>query len=394
MSGPAAREPGCLPLRAIAGVRRRADTDLEAAPGLRGAVFGGHLAGGLQNSTFRVWQWQALRRNAVAGISSTPHAASWFWIREDKPLTVDLEGDNNRNIIVWMDHRALAETDAINAGGYDVLRYVGGKLSPEMETPKLKWLKTHLPQTWAQAGKFLDLADYPDVSLHGQQMRAVSVRSSANGRISGMRAHRGRWDTRLFPVYRHCAMLFEGDKIGRRRSPDGIATGQTDSRRGSRPGLDNAMPRRCRHHRRSCGRTWFVGSRIPKGVQNDFQDAQEGHVNGEQANGTAESDTSRLETALALIGGTSNCHMAVSREPKFINGIWGPYYGAMVPGLWLTEGGQSAAGSAIDHVIADHANAPALNAQAEEQNVTVYQLLNAELERLQTGQWTCPISPC
>src|SRR5262249_28995768 len=45
-----------------------------------------------------------------------------------------------------------------------------------------------------------------------------------------------------------------------------------------------------------------------------------------------------LETALAFIGGTSNCLMAVSREPRFIDGVWGPYYSAMVPGLWLTEG--------------------------------------------------------
>jgi FGGY-family pentulose kinase len=97
---------------------------------------------------------------------------------------------------------------------------------------------------------------------------------------------------------------------------------------------------------------------------------------------TAGTDLSRLETALALIGGTSSCHMAVSREPKFISGIWGPYYGAMVPGMWLTEGGQSTAGSAIDHVIADHANAEALRAESARRGVTVYQLLNEEIARL------------
>ncbi len=93
-------------------------------------------------------------------------------------------------------------------------------------------------------------------------------------------------------------------------------------------------------------------------------------------------DLSKLETALALIGGTSNCHMAVSREPRYIDGIWGPYYGAMVPGLWLTEGGQSAAGSAIDHVIADHAHALASQAEADARGMTIYAFLNAEIERL------------
>lgn len=47
-----------------------------------------------------------------------------------------------------------------------------------------------------------------------------------------------------------------------------------------------------------------------------------------------------MEQRLALISGTSTCHMAVSRDPLFIGGIWGPYYSAMVPGYWLTEGGQ------------------------------------------------------
>jgi ribulose kinase len=51
--------------------------------------------------------------------------------------------------------------------------------------------------------------------------------------------------------------------------------------------------------------------------------------------------------------------------------------------MWLTEGGQSAAGSAIDHAIADHANAPALRAASAETGKSVYELLNAEVEKLQ-----------
>jgi D-ribulokinase len=99
--------------------------------------------------------------------------------------------------------------------------------------------------------------------------------------------------------------------------------------------------------------------------------------------GKPDRNLSDLESGIALIGGTSNCHMAVSREPKYISGIWGPYYGAMVPGMWLTEGGQSAAGAAIDHVIADHAHASHLAAESLEHNVSVYELLNSEVERIQ-----------
>jgi len=74
---------------------------------------------------------------------------------------------------------------------------------------------------------------------------------------------------------------------------------------------------------------------------------------------------STLERRVALIGGTSSCHMAVSARPRFIPGIWGPYFSAMVPGLWLTEGGQSATVALIDHVIYSHRAAAALSAEAK-----------------------------
>nr|CAD7413689.1 unnamed protein product [Timema poppensis] len=46
--------------------------------------------------------------------------------------------------------------------------------------------------------------------------------------------------------------------------------------------------------------------------------------------------------------------MAVSKEPHFVSGVWGPYYSAMVPCYWLNEGGQSATGKLIDHLIDSH----------------------------------------
>ncbi len=89
-----------------------------------------------------------------------------------------------------------------------------------------------------------------------------------------------------------------------------------------------------------------------------------------------------LERRLALIGGTSSCHLAVSPEPRFIPGVWGPYFSAMIPGWWLTEGGQSATGALVDHVIGAHARAPELKAEAEAHGTTVYERLNDRLDAL------------
>lgn len=46
--------------------------------------------------------------------------------------------------------------------------------------------------------------------------------------------------------------------------------------------------------------------------------------------------------------------MIVSESKIFVQGVWGPYYSAMVPGLWLNEGGQSATGKLLDHIINTH----------------------------------------
>lgn len=89
-----------------------------------------------------------------------------------------------------------------------------------------------------------------------------------------------------------------------------------------------------------------------------------------------------MERRLALIGGTSSCHMAVSREPIFIPGVWGPYFSAMVPGFWLSEGGQSATGSLIDHMMRTHGASAELAARAAGSGLSPYDILNERLDGL------------
>src|SRR6185369_12497502 len=89
------------------------------------------------------------------------------------PLTVSSSGDGQRNVIVWMDHRAIAEARLVNDTHDEVLQYVGGSISPEMEIPKLLWLKRHLPSTYRSAGHFFDLADYLSFRATGSVARSI-----------------------------------------------------------------------------------------------------------------------------------------------------------------------------------------------------------------------------
>jgi ribulose kinase len=62
----------------------------------------------------------------------------------------------------------------------------------------------------------------------------------------------------------------------------------------------------------------------------------------------------KIDHHLGLIAGTSSCVMALSTEARPTPGVWGPYFGAVLPDCWLNEGGQSATGALLDHIIRWH----------------------------------------
>jgi HAD superfamily hydrolase (TIGR01509 family) len=56
--------------------------------------------------------------------------------------------------------------------------------------------------------------------------------------------------------------------------------------------------------------------------------------------------------------------MALSDEPRFVDGVWGPHYAALTPDQWLIDGGQSTFGAAIDHLLRLHPAFGELSARA------------------------------
>src|SRR5215475_13710023 len=75
----------------------------------------------------------AIAPDAVRGIGFDATCSLVVLAPDGAPVSVSGSGNPERNVIVWMDHRAVAEARQINDTEDDVLHYVGGSTSPEME---------------------------------------------------------------------------------------------------------------------------------------------------------------------------------------------------------------------------------------------------------------------
>ena len=98
---------------------------------------------------------------------------------------------------------------------------------------------------------------------------------------------------------------------------------------------------------------------------------------------------------IASVTGTSTCHLVINKKAIYTKGfcrpkektnhsIWGPFRDVLIPGYWMAEGGQSATGALLHHVLSNHAAYPVAQQMAVKQNITVFELLNIHLEALRT----------
>ena len=241
-----------------------------------------------------------------------------------QPVTVSQTGEPSRDTIVWLDHRAHREADECTASGHAVLAHAGGTMSPEMQIPKLMWLKKHLNQSWSRMAHAFDLADFLTWKATGSTERSQCTLTCK----WTYRPHeRNGWS----PDFLHTVGL--DDLITKaglpaKAAPVGSCIGTLTKQAASELGLTE-------------------GCKVSAGLI----DAYGGALG---ALGAHASDASVVENHMALIAGTSSCVMTLSPQMRFIEGVWGPYLGVGIPGLWMNEGGQSATGALLDHIIRVH----------------------------------------
>lgn len=308
----------------------------------------------------------------------------------DEPVAVGPEwSTTDQNIILWMDHRAGAETNEINDTKHKCLKYVGGKMSIEMEIPKAKWLKENMPEGEFDKCKFYDLADFLTHKASGSEDRSfcsivckqgyvpVGIDGSVKGwskdflesinlpelaednfrRLGGVNGENG-------------TILSAGQKVGTLTEETAERMGLTTDVAVGSSVID-------------CYAGWIgtIAAKVeyPNAAHHEEDDTESEH--GEEFKSLKDS-IGLVSQRLAAVAGTSTCHLVMSKDPVFVPGVWGPYRDVIFPNRWLAEGGQSCTGELLHHVLTTHPSYNEVGKLALTAQVSIFEWLNTHLERM------------
>ncbi|KAF8630051.1 hypothetical protein AX15_003136 [Amanita polypyramis BW_CC] len=286
-----------------------------------------------------------------------------------EPVTVtrgdQLGQHGERNVVLWADHRAEVEAELITSTGSEVLDYVGGTMSLEMECPKILWLKKRMDPALFSRCQFFDLPDF-------LTYRATSddIRSSCSLTCKCSYIPDKGWRPDFFQ------QIGLGEFVERNYQPMGAVNGNV---------LTAGMPVG-RGLSKRAAQELNLAEGTPVGSA--LIDAYAGWVGTVGARNNSDgklSDTPSVDESqhrLAVVAGTSTCHIVQSPKSIFVNGIWGPYKDAVFRSWWINEGGQSSTGQLIDFIITTHPAYPQVVEQAKRENKSIHAVLEDILQQL------------
>jgi FGGY-family pentulose kinase len=253
------------------------------------------------------------------------------------------DGTPLRPALLWMDQRAFREAEEISASGDPILRYVSSVVSPEWMLPKALWLKRHERTIYEQAERLVECTDWFMYRLTGEwtlSLNNVSVKwnyARPDGGWSKALLRRvdlvelpGKWPTTIVPLGKGELGLSETAASALRLRPGTpVAQGGIDA---------------------------YLG------------------MLGLGAVGSGD---------LAMIMGSSTCHLAMTDKALFGSGMLGCYPDAVVEGLYTLEGGQTSTGSILDWYRRHFAGNEA--AEAERTGRGLYEILDGKAAAVPAG---------
>ena len=218
-------------------------------------------------------------------------------------LPVDRDGNHLDDALLWMDNRAKEEASFINSQKHEVLKYCGGEVSVEWMIPKMLWLKKHQPEIYDSMYRFVEMLDYINHYLTGEWCSSICQATCKANYVKDY----GGWVEDYYE-----SIGLDSEKLCKKVLKLGEPVGRI---------------------RKELAQKYALPSDLMV-----YQGGTDAHVAmlglGIYKPGE-----------MCVVMGTSFVHLAFSKQPVFLDGIWGPYNDPVVPGLFCFEGGQVSAGS-------------------------------------------------
>jgi FGGY-family pentulose kinase len=253
------------------------------------------------------------------------------------------DGTPLHNALLWMDQRSFREAEEISATGDPSLRYVSGVVSPEWMLPKALWLKRHERQVYDAAKRLVECTDWFMFKLSGDWTLSLN-----NVTVKWDYARPdGGWSEKLL---KQVGLDDLPTKWPERVIPLGKGEARLSATAAKQLGLRLGVP-----------------------LAQGGIDAYLGML-GMGAVGAGD---------LAMILGSSTCHLAMSDKALLGSGMLGCFPDAVVEGLYTLEGGQTATGSILDWYRRHFASNEAAEAQRTGKNV--YEILDAQAAAVPPG---------
>lgn len=220
-------------------------------------------------------------------------------------LLIDSNGNPLTDAFLWMDTRSKHCAKRINDTKHPVLKYCGGEVSPEWLVPKVLWLKENYPDEYNKCYKAVDQIDYINYFLTGNLAASKCNAVCKWNYVDGEGFNQEFLDLIGLPDFE--------EKVITNVLPVGQEVGTLRSEIAQRLGIPEIKI--------------YMG-----GIDAHIAMIGMGVVEPNQ---------------MAMIMGTSFVQFVLAEKPMFIDGIWGPYVGALGEGFSLIECGQISAGSII-----------------------------------------------
>jgi len=253
---------------------------------------------------------------------------------------------------LWKHHAAQDEANRINElalkQGAEWLHRYGGKISSEWMLPKVWQVLDEAPEIYEEAAYFLEASDWLTAKLTGRLVRNScaagykGIWNKKNGYLP--KEFLKKLDPRLENLYEtklKGEVISTGNKVGE---------------------LSEAMAGR-------------LGLSPRIAVAAGIIDAHAGVV------GVGVTEPGKM----VVVMGTSSCHMLLSDQEIFVEGISGVVEDGIIPGLFAYEAGQAAVGDIFAAFVENQVPTNILE-EAQQNGIEVHELLEKKASDLKPGE--------